>query len=97
MQASRPGRCKARFLEVPAHRARPACDRPRLVEVGAEAGLAQLHVGLKDVIAGHALAVAPAAGLVRPEIGPAHLLGVAGRAIEIPVHELALGRDPGQR
>ena len=64
---------------------------PEVCEVGSHPGPAELGGGLVDVVAGDALAVPPSPRLVRAEARPAHLLGVAGVAAQVPVDQLAPG------
>jgi hypothetical protein len=64
----------------------------KIRQVGPDAGGADLGERLVDVVARHALAVAPSPVLVGSEPGPSHLLGVAGDATQVLVDQLPLGR-----
>ncbi len=65
-------------------------------QVGPEPGGAELGLGVEDVVAGDALALAPAPGLIRAEAGTANLLGVARGAAQIGINRLAAGREARQ-
>src|SRR5258708_14575324 len=67
--------------------------RREIGQVGPLAGLAQVGERVVDGVARHALAGAPAAGLVGAEAQPADLLGVAGGAVQVAIDELAAGGD----
>src|SRR5690606_19711729 len=74
---------------------RAALTSREVCEVRSEARSAQLRPGLKDVIAGDALPLTPAAFGVAAKTRTAHLLRVAGCATEIGVHHLSACGDAG--